>query len=187
MIPPRPGRRPGPTAELYSAAWRRGSDALSSACARSSIRSSTSSRPTDSRKRPGAMPSAARCSGFRRWWVVVSGWVMRLLASPRLFEMPMIVERVGHPERRRLAAGDFEREHRAAAAPSAAGRARPADDRRGRDRACARPRDDRSGSRRSAPPTRVCAATRTGSVSSDFRSVQALNGDRLGPVWRRKL
>ena len=34
---------------------------------------------------------------------------------------------------------------------------------------------------------RVCAATRTVSVSSDFSITQALNGDRLGPVWRRKL
>ena len=39
---------------------------------------------------PAPMPSAARCSGLRRWWVVVSGWVIRLLASPRLLEMPMI-------------------------------------------------------------------------------------------------
>ena len=27
--------------------------------------------------------------------------------------------------------------------------------------------------------------TRTGSVSRPFSSVQALNGDRLGPVWRK--
>ena len=50
----------------YSAAWRRGSEALSSAWPKSSIRSSTSSRPTDNRSRPCAMPSAARCSGLSR-------------------------------------------------------------------------------------------------------------------------
>ena len=32
-----------------------------------------------------------------------------------------------------------------------------------------------------------CWATRTCSVSSDFSITQALNGERLGPVWRRKL
>ena len=36
------------------------------------------------------MPSAARCSGVSRWWVVVAGWVTRLLASPRLFEISTI-------------------------------------------------------------------------------------------------
>ena len=50
----------------YSAACRRGSAALSSAWPKSSIRSSTSSRPTDNLSRPGAMPSAARCSGLSR-------------------------------------------------------------------------------------------------------------------------
>jgi hypothetical protein len=50
----------------YSAAWRRGRDALSSAWPKSSIRSSTSSRPTDNLSNPGAMPSAARCSGLSR-------------------------------------------------------------------------------------------------------------------------
>src|SRR6266446_6579925 len=33
------------------------------------------------------MPSASRSSGFSREWVVVAGWVIRLLESPRLFEM----------------------------------------------------------------------------------------------------
>jgi hypothetical protein len=50
----------------YSAAWRRGSAPLSSAWPKSSIRSSTSSRPTDNLIRPGAIPSAARCSGLSR-------------------------------------------------------------------------------------------------------------------------
>ncbi len=65
-IPALFGTRVGTKAPgAYSAAWR-GSDALSSAWPKSSIRSSTSSRPTDNRSRPGAMPSAARCSGLSR-------------------------------------------------------------------------------------------------------------------------
>jgi hypothetical protein len=33
------------------------------------------------------MPSAARASSLRRWWVVVAGWVMIDFASPRLLEI----------------------------------------------------------------------------------------------------
>ncbi len=36
------------------------------------------------------LEQALGASGFRRWCVVVAGWVSRLLASPRLLEMPMI-------------------------------------------------------------------------------------------------
>src|SRR5579871_2664410 len=57
------------------------------ACSRSSQISSASSRPTERRNRPEVTPSSARASGVSLEWVVVSGWVIRLLASPRLLEM----------------------------------------------------------------------------------------------------
>src|SRR3569833_1603575 len=57
-----------------------------SACSRSSQISSVSSSPTDRRIRPLVTPWAARASAEIFWCVVVSGWVIRLLASPRLFE-----------------------------------------------------------------------------------------------------
>ena len=60
---------------------------LSSAASRSSHRSSGCSSPHDRRTIPSVMPSSARAAGPMRWCVVVAGWVIRLLASPRLFEM----------------------------------------------------------------------------------------------------
>src|SRR5271165_476034 len=62
-------------------------DALaSSACARSSIRSRGSSRPTESRIAPSVMPSRARSASPMRMCVVVAGCVASDLESPRLFE-----------------------------------------------------------------------------------------------------
>ena len=61
-----------------------------SACTRSAMTSSASSRPTDSRTVPSLMPSLARSSAPMRMCVVVAGWVTRLLASPRLLEMSTI-------------------------------------------------------------------------------------------------
>ena len=54
---------------------------------RSSTMSSGCSSPTESRTKPSLMPSSARCAGVSRWCVVVAGWVIRLLASPRLLQM----------------------------------------------------------------------------------------------------
>ena len=56
---------------------------------KSSIMSMTSSRPTDNRTIPGEIPTFARSSTVNLEWVVVDGWVIRLLASPRLLEMSM--------------------------------------------------------------------------------------------------
>src|SRR5215472_5227087 len=58
-----------------------------SATSKSSTRSSGCSRPHESRTSPSLMPSSARAAGVRRWCVVVAGWVIRLLASPRLLLM----------------------------------------------------------------------------------------------------
>ena len=66
------------------------------------------------------MPSAARCSGFRRWCVVVSGWVMRLLASPRLLEMPMIESALAARNAAALPPATSKATQRAAAAHLAA-------------------------------------------------------------------
>src|SRR6266404_4639453 len=51
------------------------------------IRSTSASRPADSRTSPSPMPSAARSSGLSLECVVVAGWVTRLFESPRLLEM----------------------------------------------------------------------------------------------------
>ena len=51
------------------------------------MRSSGCSRPTESLTRPSETPISARSSGVKRWCVVVAGWVIRLLASPRLLEI----------------------------------------------------------------------------------------------------
>ena len=64
---------------------------------------------------PSEMPSSARASGFRRWWVVVAGCVIRLLASPRLLEMRISLQRVEEAERPGLAAFDLEGHERAGA------------------------------------------------------------------------
>ena len=54
------------------------------------------------------MPSSARTSGFRRWWVVVAGWVMRLLASPRLLEIWTRRRALTKRKAAGLAAGELE-------------------------------------------------------------------------------
>ena len=46
--------------------------------------SSTSSKPTDKRIRPSFTPASARSFALKRKWVVVAGWVMVVLASPKL-------------------------------------------------------------------------------------------------------
>ena len=74
----------------------------------SSIRSSASSSPTESRSVPGPMPSSARASSVRFLCVVVAGWVIRLLASPRLLEMRMISSAFCEGEGRLLAALEVE-------------------------------------------------------------------------------
>jgi hypothetical protein len=43
--------------------------------------------PTESRTMPGPIPSSSRASSERFLWVVVAGWVIRLLLSPRLLEI----------------------------------------------------------------------------------------------------
>jgi phosphatidylglycerophosphate synthase len=58
-----------------------------SARSKSSTRSSASSMPTESRTIPGLIPSSSRASSARFLCVVVAGWVIRLLASPRLLEI----------------------------------------------------------------------------------------------------
>ena len=82
--------------------------AAASARSISAARSVTASRPTESRSMPSVMPSSARASGLSRWCVVVAGWVIRLLASPRLLEMRISLQCVEEAEGRRLAAGDLE-------------------------------------------------------------------------------
>ena len=74
----------------------------------SAARSSKASRPTESRSMPSVMPSSARASGLRRWWVVVAGCVIRLLASPRLLEMLDQPQRVLEAEGAGFAAVDLE-------------------------------------------------------------------------------
>src|SRR4029077_12546167 len=51
-------------------------------CSRSQIRSSTDSVPTDSRTVPGPTPAARSSSSLSWRWVVLAGWMIRLLASP---------------------------------------------------------------------------------------------------------
>ena len=53
-------------------------------CSRSQIRSSTDSRPTDSRTVPGPTPAAWSSSSLSWRWVVLAGWMIRLFASPTL-------------------------------------------------------------------------------------------------------
>ena len=53
-----------------------------SACARSPMRSSSSSRPTESRSRLSLMPAAARASTLIVAWVMLAGWAIRLSTPP---------------------------------------------------------------------------------------------------------
>src|SRR5579872_5728133 len=48
------------------------------------MRSSTSSIPTESRTRSLETPASNCWSSLNCWWVVDDGWMIRLLASPRL-------------------------------------------------------------------------------------------------------
>ncbi len=54
------------------------------AWSRSLQRSSTASRPTDRRIRPGVIPWRAHCSGVCERWLVVVGWLRVVETSPRL-------------------------------------------------------------------------------------------------------
>src|SRR4051794_25894811 len=56
----------------------------SSAWSRSSMRSRTSSSPTESRINPSAMPTFRRTSGSTEACVIVGGWQKRLFTPPRL-------------------------------------------------------------------------------------------------------
>src|SRR5205085_5752615 len=56
----------------------------SSACARSSFRSSMSSMPAEMRTRPSVMPMAARRSAGTEACVMVAGWEMSVSTPPRL-------------------------------------------------------------------------------------------------------
>ena len=96
--------------------------------------------------------------------------------------MPMIDSALAKAKRRRLSAVDLETRPACRRPTSAGAPAHIADGPGGRDRALGWTRGwlERNSAMRSAE--RVCAATRTGSVSSDFSITQALNGDRLGPV-----
>ena len=69
---------------------RRGQARAANAWVRSSLRSSTSSRPTEKRTVDSAMPTAARPSAPSLRCVVVAGCVTIDFESPRLFEMSMI-------------------------------------------------------------------------------------------------
>ena len=82
---------------------------------RSSTRSRTSSRPTETRRTPSVMPTASRASSPIRRWVVVAGWVIRDLESPRLLEMSMTCRAFISGEGRVLAAVHLEGDDRAAA------------------------------------------------------------------------
>src|SRR6202044_3287744 len=53
-------------------------------CSRSQMRSSTDSVPTDSRTVPAPTPAARSSSSLSWRWVVLAGWMIRLLASPTL-------------------------------------------------------------------------------------------------------
>ncbi len=73
--PAAPTRSPSVEASAVDAA---------SACSRSAIRSSTCSRPTDSRMRSGVTPVAACSSGSSCECVVEAGWMISDFASPTL-------------------------------------------------------------------------------------------------------
>ena len=135
---------------------------------------------------PSVRPISSRSASGMERWVVVQGWVIRLLASPRLLEMSTICSA---SRNRNAAAWPPEIEgHHVAAAGHLVG-----DDRRLRMVGAA--------ADRSAGSTFAWAAmhvgdlagvlglrcTRSSSVSSPFSSTQALNGDSAGPVWRIRL
>ncbi len=52
--------------------------------AKSAFKSSMCSKPTAKRIMPWVMPAARRWSSVKRPWVVLDGWVMVVLVSPRL-------------------------------------------------------------------------------------------------------
>src|SRR5690606_19025602 len=79
-FPPRAGRgkgRGGVVTHWYALAAR-------SPASKAARRSSTCSKPTDSRTRPGATPLASCSSGVSWLCVVLAGWTMRLRTSPML-------------------------------------------------------------------------------------------------------
>src|SRR5471030_2872657 len=60
---------------LVAAAWN--------ACSRSAIKSSLSSRPTETLSRLSEIPAALRASGAMPAWVMVAVWEIRLSTPPR--------------------------------------------------------------------------------------------------------
>ena len=149
------------------------------------MRSPTSSSPIESRTLLSKMPSSARC--LRRQPLMRRGGGMRdeALGVAEIVADLEDLERIHEAERRRPCRPSPRRRPSARLLPSAAWRAPPADDRRGRDRTRARLPCARRENRRSPPPRRTCRSTRTGKVSRPFSSTQALNGLKDGPVCLR--
>jgi hypothetical protein len=63
---------------------REGCYTLSRASARSDLKSSRSSTPTDKRTRVSSIPRACRCSGGIEPWVMMAGCSIKLSTPPRL-------------------------------------------------------------------------------------------------------
>ena len=126
---------------------------------------------------PALIPSSARAPSARFLWVVVAGWVIRLLASPRLFEMRTISSAFWKAKAASLPPFSSRQDQRRAAGSS--GRANDIG-----LRVVLAPRID------DAPDLRVIAQVigngcgtfgllahaKTGSVSSPFRSVHGVEG-----------
>src|SRR5690606_31698210 len=158
-----------------------------SACWRSSSRSSGSSRPTDSRTTPSDRPIAARPSGPIARWVVVAGWVMSDLESPRLFEMSTMRSLFSSSKARFLPSPSGASSSNVMIVPPPlicdfASSYCGCDSRYGyltqRTASCV----SRNFAMRSAESTE--ARNRTGMVSRPLSSVHALNGLSDGAVWR---
>ena len=133
------------------------------------------------RTSPSPMPAAARCSGVMRLWVVVAGWVMVVLVSPRLAVIDSSPRGVDQLPRRLLAALQFEGDDAAAGlllAPSPV-RCCGCDGRPGYSTratcGCA------SSHCASASALFECASIRIDSVSRPLRITQALNGRQRRP------
>src|SRR6185437_2821329 len=174
--------------ELSSAAHsaaRATGETAASPRARSSVRSSTSSSPTERRMAPSVMPCRARSSGPIRICVVVAGCVASDFESPRLFDSAMRRK----PFIARNAPSLPPRTSNVTIVP-------PPLICRTASACCGwslrvgyhtRLTSGRS-ARKSATASalRVAASTRSLSVSSPFSSSQALNAESVGPVLRTK-
>ena len=155
-----------------------------SAISISTNRSSASSSPTDSRTVPGPMPSSVRASSLRFLWVVVAGWVIRLLRRRDCWRSGSARAR----SRRRLPpAAALEIEE----APGRAAAHLAGDDISLRVVVAARIdhaadlrllRQEVGHLARRSPSA---GGRASGSVSRPLSRIQALKGDRFGPVWRK--